>query len=253
MSYDIQYYDEDPNKSVKPSGGSKFYQEAQVNRIKFASKFINKHSTVADICCGSGFASTHLQYKHYYGVDHPEMVNLIQDKFKYAGKSVSFLPYDFEEVNRNFRLPESVNFIISFETLEHTTMPEKLVNDFRSNLKKGGTLILSTPCNPFGYPPMSIEHIKEYSIDEVSELLQKEGFEIRSKHAMGFPVGALLRTKSLKTNRFDPSKEERGRISRLSDKLGFLRRVMNKIIPYKPFGIPFGHFGTNLIIVAQAP
>ena len=75
MSYNLNYYsDEDPLSEAGLAGGSKLYKEAQLSRVKFASRYIRENSLVGDVCSGPPFASKMLDYSKYYGVDHPELI-----------------------------------------------------------------------------------------------------------------------------------------------------------------------------------
>ena len=83
-----------------------------------------------------------------------------------------------------------------FEVLEHLRQdPLKCMAHINSVLKRGGHLILTTPNgdalnnilrifagdSPVSYPPFhgnGIAHAKEYSINEISTLLQASGFQI---------------------------------------------------------------------------
>ena len=170
MSYDIDYYLEDPLSGNKQVDGSKLYREAQIARVNFAKRFVDKNKTVADICCGSGFAAHLLNYNLYYGVEHPQMIDKILKRDLYPSETATFIGYNFDE-DQEIKLPEEVDCIISFETIEHPANPEKFLRQLKDCLKPNGLLILTTPNNPYGDPPMSVEHVKEFSLSEMVKLL----------------------------------------------------------------------------------
>src|SRR4051812_21353563 len=76
------------------------------------------------------------------------------------------------------RLPlgdESVDAVVSFETLEHVPDAEVMVGEIRRVLAPGGYLVLSTPNRAFGPPERHANpfHIKEFTADELRALLER--------------------------------------------------------------------------------
>ena len=113
---------------------------------------------------------------------------------------------------------------------------------------------MTTPNNPFNEEPMSIEHHVEYSVSEVKKMLDESGFIIRKTRVMGIPLRWIMRQArklNIQTNRFDPDKEERGMMSKISDKVGLVRNFCNTIFPYQIAGISWGNLGLNMVIVAE--
>jgi SAM-dependent methyltransferase len=251
MSYNIDYYAEvDP---MALSGGSKLYQEAQLARIKFASRYICSDDIVGDVCSGPPFASRIIQCKKYYGVDHPNLIESVRQKSTYPS-NLEMIPYDFEKDDAKIILTEKADVIMSFETLEHTPDPESFLKNIWNILKPNGLLILSTPNNPYNEEPMSVEHFVEYSINEVVKMMEDAGFEIVKRKIMGVPLRWVMRQAkrmSVQTNRFDPENEERGKLSKLSDKVKPIRDFCNAIFSYKYLGVNWGNLGLNMVLVAK--
>jgi 2-polyprenyl-3-methyl-5-hydroxy-6-metoxy-1,4-benzoquinol methylase len=69
-------------------------------------------------------------------------------------------------------LPADASFdaIISFEGIEHIKNAKAFLAGAKKLLKKGGKLIISTPRKPHGSP----YHLREYSLDEFSAILETE-------------------------------------------------------------------------------
>ncbi len=74
-------------------------------------------------------------------------------------------------------VPGSVDAIVCLETIERFKDPRKLLTDFGRALRSRGLLILSTPHKPQGNP----WHVREYTLAEVEEALERHGFEILSE------------------------------------------------------------------------
>lgn len=72
----------------------------------------------------------------------------------------------------------SFNVITSFEVFEHITNVEDYVAEAYRLLKVGGLFIMSTP-NVDSYPLAGLNpyHVKEYTVDEVTEILSGAGFK----------------------------------------------------------------------------
>ena len=128
-------------------------------RYEFAARYVSG-KIVADIACGTGYGSELLlikgKTKNVIGID------ISIDTIKYARTThmpdgVQFIcaPGDATE------LPdESIEIVISFETMEHVPDDVKLINEFNRILRPNGTLICSTPNNwPLEF---TAHHVRKY-------------------------------------------------------------------------------------------
>lgn len=150
--------------------GSEIYIE-HLSRYIFASQFI-KDKVVLDIACGSGYGSDYLMKNgasKVIGVDiSEESVNYCKNKYnkdnlRFAIGSVVNIPVE----------DNSVDVIVSFETIEHVGGEDQIVfmKEIKRVLKKDGILLISTPnieVSPQGNP----FHIKELRLDEFENLLK---------------------------------------------------------------------------------
>jgi len=223
-------------------------------RAGLAKRFIDSSHTLADISCGSGYLSRLLPYSKYIGVDQPDMIPLILNDGRYVGNNVSFKPFDFDETSQDLDLGVKVDRLISFETIEHLEDPERFLYNLGRNLKRDGLLLLSTPNNPWNSSPKSTYHLKEYSRKEIHALLDKSDFDIQQDHVMGIGFGLLNKVFTgigVKTYRQDPTTEERGRLSRIMDHIGLLRRIYCTILSYDLLDINVGDSGSGMIILAS--
>lgn len=254
MHYDPQmYFQGNPLDTSSCKNISKLYPETQLSRVRFAKRFIRPHHTVADICCGSAFASQLMEYKAYLGVDHPEVISLIKKDSKYNDSKTAFIPFDFEDQKTDLDLGQKVDRILSFETIEHLNDPDRFLRHLNKNLKPEGLLILSTPNNHYGNVPRYQDHIKEYSLAEIRKLLDESGFQILDEFVMGVPFGLirqLLKGTGIKTHRHNYS-EDRGRLSKLLDHLPLARSLYCSVFPSRITGIDIYQTGENMIVVAS--
>jgi ubiquinone/menaquinone biosynthesis C-methylase UbiE len=144
-----------------------------LHRYSIALEFV-KNKTVVDIACGEGYGSSILSKiaNDVIGIDIDE--NTVSEAIeKYKNPNLTFL------VGSTDMIPidtESIDVVVSFETLEHHDKHHEMYSEIKRILKKDGILIISTPdkknysdiknrVNPF--------HVKELYLSEFRELTSK--------------------------------------------------------------------------------
>ncbi len=153
-----------PTERVVPGVAPNELFQEHITKYEWVSKYVNG-KTVLDIACGTGYGSSLLLFrgaKRIYGGD------ISEEAIKFAKEH--YRNIDFRVMNAE-QLPFEDNFfdvIVSLETLEHLSNPEKFVGEAKRLLKTGGVLIISTPAmrvrNPF--------HVKEFfTKNELEEML----------------------------------------------------------------------------------
>lgn len=252
-NYDVRlYYDADPVARPDRNGYSKLSTASQLARARFAMRFVSPEDVVADVCCGSGFMSALLECRSYIGVDHPDLVALIRADNFYTKNGNSFVPFDFDANGQSalrLDLGQKVNVALSFESIEHVKDPLGFLSHIRCNMASNGKLLLTTPNNPYGDAPHYADHVKEYSLSEMHELMTSAGFRVMRDYALGVPFGYaehVLGKHGVKTTRFSAS-SKRGVMSRALDFMPFMRRLYCTVFPYEFFGAT----GTNMVILAS--
>ena len=136
-----------------------------------------KGKIVLDIACGTGYGSALLAQKaeKVYGVDiSQETIDYCNENYKmhnlkYIQGSVSDIPFE----------DNSIDVIVSFETIEHVTdmLQEEFRKEIKRVLKDDGLLIISTPDKKIysDIPKYNNEfHMKEFYRDEFKEFLDKD-------------------------------------------------------------------------------
>jgi 2-polyprenyl-3-methyl-5-hydroxy-6-metoxy-1,4-benzoquinol methylase len=85
-----------------------------------------------------------------------------------------------------FTMPQSYDAIVALEVLEHISDWKRVVQNWKSSLKEGGILVLSTPNRVFNsenpHSPRNRFHLHEFSIDELQTLFpncQVRGISLR--------------------------------------------------------------------------
>jgi ubiquinone/menaquinone biosynthesis C-methylase UbiE len=140
-----------------------------VYRYRFAARFVRGRRAL-DIACGEGYGTASLAAAgaaSVVGIDaSPEACEHARRKYRVdarAGRA------------EDIPLPdESVDVVVSFETIEHVEEPRRFVEECHRVLSPGGTLIVSTPNRPV-YSPQGKHnrfHVSEMDEEEFRSLLE---------------------------------------------------------------------------------
>ncbi|WNH09620.1 class I SAM-dependent methyltransferase [Thalassobellus suaedae] len=138
---------------------NKTRRDFHLDRYKFASKYI-KDKMVADIACGTGYGTRCLleagKATKCIGIDiDKDAVSYAQRNHNVKGSQ--FICSSAENVPLD---NESVDVIVSFETLEHVHDENLFINEFFRLLKKDGILIISTPNMYFVNSTLSYQRVR---------------------------------------------------------------------------------------------
>jgi len=144
-----------------------------LHRYAFASEHVNGKE-ILDIASGEGYGSEMLSRtaKHVYGVDIDE-ASVKHAQGKYKTHNLEYLLGSCTEIP----MPDnSVDVVVSFETIEHITDHDRMMSEVKRVLRPNGTLIISSP-NKLAYNKDSDHdnpfHLKELTVEEFQHLLKK--------------------------------------------------------------------------------
>lgn len=135
-----------------------------------AAKPIIKNKIVLDIASGSGYGTKILaeSAKFVYGVDVNE-VAVNYSRKNYGGSNVEYLVGDGESIPLD---DDSVDVVVTFETIEHIKDYKKFLDEVHRVLKPDGLLAISTP-NDVEFAEGNHFHLHEFKYDELLTLLRK--------------------------------------------------------------------------------
>jgi SAM-dependent methyltransferase/glycosyltransferase involved in cell wall biosynthesis len=138
-------------------------------RYLFASQFV-KGKRVLDIASGTGYGTEMLAVagaKDVLGIDNePESACRAHSRYGHS-RGCHFAVGDAERLPLN---GESLDVVVSFETIEHVPRHYRSLSEFKRILRPGGLLVISTP-NHGVYPEGNPFHIKEFQIEEFRDEL----------------------------------------------------------------------------------
>lgn len=143
-------------------------QNFHIARYIFATQF-TKNKSVADIACGTGYGTRILieqgAAKSCIGID------ISSEAIEYANRNhnVPGSCYICASADKTPFEDNSIDIVVSFETIEHLPNDKVLLMEFHRIIKSGGLLICSTPNQwPLSIAPF---HTKEYDLSEFKRVL----------------------------------------------------------------------------------
>lgn len=139
-----------------------------------AIRSIVQNKMVLDIACGEGYGSHLLSAnaQNVIGVDISEQT-IKHAKEKYVNSNLSFKQGSASEMPIE---DNSIDVVVSFETIEHHNLHDEMMSEIRRVLKPNGTLIMSSP-DKVNYnktlPEPNKFHVKELNFSEFKSLINK--------------------------------------------------------------------------------
>ncbi len=165
--------------------------------------------SILDAGCGYGqydyYMSSRISNAKILGVDvKQEQIDDCNQFFQKIGRGerVSFQYADLTDFVRE----DEYDMILSVDVMEHIQEDGKVFLNFAKSLKKGGTLLISTPSDQGGSDvhdegehSFIDEHVRDgYNIDDIRRKLAEAGFsEVEARYSYGTP-GSIAWTLSMK-------------------------------------------------------
>lgn len=151
------------------------------HRYHWVSPLLSK-KIVADIACGEGYGSALISESaaHVTAVDID--ANVIAEASRKYSNSQNLIFQNASALETSIE-SNTLDVVVSFETLEHLAAHEALMLEFKRLLRSSGVLIISTPDKLVysGDGDHNEFHVKELTEDEFKTLIKKH-----FKHALFF-------------------------------------------------------------------
>lgn len=131
---------------------------------------IAKGKVVLDIASGAGYGTKLLSKfaKQMYGIDY-SLEAIKYSKEHYSAKNITYMIGDALKIPLD---DESVDVVVSLETIEHLKSPAKFITEVKRILKKDGQFIVSTP-NDDEYTEGNEFHLHEFGLLELQTLIKR--------------------------------------------------------------------------------
>lgn len=144
-----------------------------LHRYSLALEYI-KGKVVVDIASGEGYGSNLMSKvaNHVYGVDIDNAA-IENAKNKYIKNNLEFLNGSADNIPI---ASNSVDVVVSFETIEHHDKHDEMMLEIKRILKEDGLLIMSSPDKKFYSDTRNYKnefHVKELYKDEFNNLIAK--------------------------------------------------------------------------------
>ena len=142
-----------------------------LDRYDFACRF-SSGLHVADIACGTGYGSS--QLSRFGNAASVVGIDTCSKTIAYARRfhSAPHVRYLSRSAYETGLANSSIDLIVSFETIEHVELEDKLLSEFYRLLKTGGHLILSTP-NDWGLDRAPF-HVRSYDAFQLCQAVREE-------------------------------------------------------------------------------
>jgi SAM-dependent methyltransferase len=152
-------------------------------RYKWASRLVR--GTVLDIACGTGYGTRMLarSVRAVSGVDRDQRsIEQARSRVRASFAVAEVPPIPIRAY--------AFNYVVCFETIEHIDDDVEFVRELSRVLRPKGKLLLSTPnaeLSEASDVPNNPWHVREYTWDSLSALLENAGLQIVSRYMQSFP------------------------------------------------------------------
>ena len=157
-----------------------------INRYDWACDMVSKYLDTdkslngADIFCGNGYGSNLISNK-ISNLNSLLSIDGSKGAIKLAKKYYQTEKITFKQKFFPFKLKaNSLDFIVSLESIEHIQNDYNFIDNFKQALKKDGILILSTPNAEKYSREASYDdfHFRHYLFDNIVLMMKSKGFEL---------------------------------------------------------------------------
>jgi SAM-dependent methyltransferase len=176
----------------------------------FAADFLKQYKpkVVADISCGIGYGIPELRRaaQTVIGVDSSrEMIEIASKSIFTEGNSpnIRFLKKDLDGEDLTPEIEaESVDAVVSFETIEHLVDPNRAISQFSQILRPGGFFICSVPnvlseTRARACLPRNRCHKQLFNFGSLSRMVQSHGLQVIYRLGQSWSYALLKREQQL--------------------------------------------------------
>lgn len=205
---------------------------------------LNKKDKVLEIGCGLGVLLSKIPSKNKIGIEISDFAIKVCRQ-----KKLSVIKKD---VDRGIPFKNSsFDVIIMNEVISHLKNPKFVLKECKRILKNNGRLLITSPVRNIFFHNISPTHLYEFSIKELKELIEKEGFQVLNHEVCGIsflhPIMENLFFRPFRFLRKILNKKRKGRsvdnFHKFADKT-----ILKPMGTYRKFLLSLG---TNQLILAK--
>lgn len=201
------FIETDPNLWVKIEHLGRY----MFARDQFAAKGSKLH---LDLGCATGYGLGELEnvVTSAIGMDYDEQALSIANE-RLTKTKLIHVDLDKAQISDHIK-QESLTSVTAFEFMEHVDDVESLINDLRTVMVKGGTLIASVPNILFEKEdaqgnPMNPHHDRIFKDGEFKAILEARGFKVEAELGQPFVGDLPLKEKKLTKKKIIKTKPSR--------------------------------------------
>lgn len=158
---------------------------------------IAKDKVVLDIASGTGYGSNMISYfaREVIGIDISEEA-IEYSKSNYNKKNIEFI------CGSAYNIPlkdNSIDVVVSLETIEHLDKPEVFVKEVKRVLKKDGIFIVSTP-NDDQFVEGNVFHVHQFQLPELKKITEANFNNIKYFYQLSYYSTALINENNLESD-----------------------------------------------------
>jgi len=202
---------------------------------------LSKDSFIFDYGCGNGNILSDINLKYCLSSEQIggcDVADSLILKLKQKFNSDNFFAEEFP------LLSKKADIIICSEVLEHTEKYNNIIKWAFSNLKTGGSFILTTQTGKIHASDKYTGHTQHFEIKKLLSELELEGFKVENSSKWGFPLFTIQ--KMLTDINFDAVKN-----SYLEGEMTFRKKIIYKIADILYFIHNFINAGPQIFIIAK--
>ena len=145
--------------------------------------------TILELGTGTGGVAMHLASRaRYVGVE-PDDTSRVIAASRIASADARLVP-DIADLASG----ELFDLVCAFEVLEHIVDDAGTLAQWVEHVRPGGHVLVSVPADPHRFGPWDqlVGHVRRYTIDDLTKLLEVAGLEPIDVRYYGFPAGVAL-------------------------------------------------------------
>jgi SAM-dependent methyltransferase len=191
---------------------------------RLADPVVRNAKRAAEIGCGNGLVQRDLEDCYGITVAGFELNEIALQKN--VSRVSPLYCYNIHQRHPEFR--GHFDLLLLFDVLEHIEDEDAFLQSVKFHLAEAGTLLINVPAHQFFFSDYdrAAGHIRRYSIGDLQEVCERNGFKMRASTYWGLPlVPLLLLRKAMSMQRSNGKSGFDARGSAMNSLLGLLARA----------------------------
>lgn len=151
-------------------------------RFELIGRLLKNGQRVLDVGCGIGHQARYVKARF------PLSLVMDCDFSPYAVSKTEEMgiPAFISDCYSFAKEASDLDVVLATEIIEHVRYPKRMLKEIKASLKEGGLCIVTTPIK--GNQPLGDDHVKEFSIEELMDLMKKFFKDVEAWDHEGFQL-----------------------------------------------------------------